>query len=36
VVLDVAVEREALVLPMVPPGGANVEFIPCPGQEKKD
>jgi len=36
VVLDVAVEREALVLPMVPPGGANAEFIPCPGQEKKD
>jgi len=27
------VDPEALVLPMVPPGGANVEFIPCPGQE---
>ena len=33
VVLDVRVDREALVLPMVPPGGANAEFIPC---EKED
>jgi acetolactate synthase-1/2/3 large subunit len=32
-VLEVLVDPEALVLPMVPPGGANVEFIPCPGQE---
>jgi len=29
VVLDVMIEREAKVLPMVPPGGANAEFIPC-------
>ncbi|MCF8034263.1 MAG: biosynthetic-type acetolactate synthase large subunit [Desulfarculaceae bacterium] len=36
VVLDVAVEREALVLPMVPGGAANVDFIPCPGQTKED
>ncbi|RJX28569.1 MAG: biosynthetic-type acetolactate synthase large subunit [Desulfarculus sp.] len=36
VVLDVAVQRDALVLPMVPPGGANAEFIPCPGQKKED
>lgn len=36
VVLDVAVEREALVLPMVPPGGANAQFIPCPGQKRKE
>jgi len=36
VVLDVAVEREALVLPMVPPGGANAEFIPCPGQKREE
>ncbi|MCB2194131.1 MAG: biosynthetic-type acetolactate synthase large subunit, partial [Deltaproteobacteria bacterium] len=36
VVLDVAVEREALVLPMVPPGGANADFIPCPGQQREE
>ncbi|BEQ17102.1 biosynthetic-type acetolactate synthase large subunit [Desulfoferula mesophila] len=36
VVLDVAVEREALVLPMVPPGGANADFIPCPGQKREE
>lgn len=29
VILDVMIEREAKVLPMVPPGGANAEFIPC-------
>ncbi|MCB2188143.1 MAG: biosynthetic-type acetolactate synthase large subunit [Deltaproteobacteria bacterium] len=29
VVLDVMVYPEAEVLPMVPPGGANAEFIPC-------
>jgi acetolactate synthase-1/2/3 large subunit len=36
VVLDVAVAREALVLPMVPPGGANAQFIPCPGQKREE
>ena len=36
VVLNVAVEREALVLPMVPGGAANVDFIPCPGQVNED
>ncbi|MCB2228858.1 MAG: biosynthetic-type acetolactate synthase large subunit [Desulfarculaceae bacterium] len=36
VVLDVSVEREALVLPMVPGGAANVDFIPCPGQVNED
>ncbi|MCF8064072.1 MAG: acetolactate synthase large subunit, partial [Desulfarculaceae bacterium] len=36
VVLDVAVAREALVLPMVPPGGANADFIPCPGQKREE
>jgi len=36
VVLDVAVERDALVLPMVPPGGSNAQFIPCPGQKNED
>ena len=35
VVLDVAVDREALVLPMVPAGGANLEFIPCQDQENE-
>jgi acetolactate synthase-1/2/3 large subunit len=29
VVLDVQVEPESRVLPMVPPGQANVDFIPC-------
>jgi len=36
VVLNVMVEREALVLPMVPPGGANADFIPCPGQKREN
>ncbi len=35
VVLDVMIEREAEVLPMVPPGGANAEFIPCKSGECK-
>ena len=33
VVLDVMVDPEAVVLPMVPPGGPNAEFIPCPDKE---
>lgn len=33
VVLDVQVDPEAMVLPMVPPGGANAEFVPCQGGE---
>ncbi len=34
VVLEVAVEPAADVLPMVPPGGANADFIPCEGKEE--
>jgi acetolactate synthase-1/2/3 large subunit len=33
VVLDVQVDPESMVLPMVPPGGANAEFVPCQGGE---
>jgi acetolactate synthase-1/2/3 large subunit len=33
VVLDVQVDPEAMVLPMVPPGGANADFVPCQGGE---
>jgi len=33
VVLDVQVDTEAVVLPMVPPGGANTDFVPCQGGE---
>jgi acetolactate synthase-1/2/3 large subunit len=33
VVLDVMVDPEAMVLPMVPPGAANHEFVPCEVEE---
>ncbi|MBU1741367.1 MAG: acetolactate synthase large subunit, partial [Proteobacteria bacterium] len=33
VVLDVQVDPEAIVLPMVPPGASNSEFIPCQAEE---
>ena len=33
VVLDVAVDSEAVVLPMVPPGASNSDFIPCLSEE---
>ena len=33
VVLDVQVDPEAVVLPMVPPGASNHEFIPCQAEE---
>ena len=33
VVLDVAVSPDAEVLPIVPPGAANVDFVPCQKQE---
>jgi len=36
VVLDVQVDSEAVVLPMVPPGGANADFVPCQGGEACD